>query len=52
LPRGRRRWRSQDDPFTLALALRFLGDIAIFIDADLEKAETLLERSLLAARAG
>ncbi len=40
---------SQDDPFTLALALRFLGDIAINIDADLEKAETLLERSLLAA---
>jgi len=40
---------AQDDPFTLALALRFLGDIAINIDADLEKAEMLLERSLVAA---
>ena len=31
---------AQDDPFTLALALRFLGDIAINVDADLEKAES------------
>lgn len=38
-----------DDPFTLALALRFLGDIAINVEADLEKAEGLLDRSLAAA---
>src|SRR5207244_367180 len=38
-----------DDAFALALALRFLGDIAINIDADLDKAERLLERSLEAA---
>ena len=37
------------DPFTLALALRFLGDIAINVEADLEKAEGLLDRSLAAA---
>ena len=30
---------AHEDPFTLALALRFLGDIAINVDADLEKAE-------------
>ena len=40
---------AHDDPFTLALALRFLGDIAINVDADLEKAEALLDRSLAAA---
>jgi tetratricopeptide (TPR) repeat protein len=38
-----------DDPFALALALRFLGDIAINVDADLEKAEALLARSLASA---
>jgi len=38
-----------DDPFTLALALRFLGDIAINVDADLDGAEALLDRSLEAA---
>ena len=38
-----------DDAFTLALALRFLGDIAINVDADLERAEALLDRSLAAA---
>ena len=40
-------WRSAaelDDPFTLALALRFLGDIAINVEADLDKAEALLDR--------
>ena len=37
------------DAFTLALALRFLGDIAINVDADLDKAEDLLARSLVAA---
>jgi class 3 adenylate cyclase/tetratricopeptide (TPR) repeat protein len=35
-----------DDAFTLTLAFRFLGDIAINVDADLEKAESLLARSL------
>ncbi|MGZ6543786.1 MAG: ATP-binding protein [Actinomycetota bacterium] len=40
---------AHDDPFTMALALRFLGDIAINVDADLEKAETLLDRALIAA---
>jgi class 3 adenylate cyclase/tetratricopeptide (TPR) repeat protein len=38
-----------DDAFTLALALRFLGDIAINVEADLERAEALLDRSLAAA---
>jgi class 3 adenylate cyclase/tetratricopeptide (TPR) repeat protein len=38
-----------DDPFTLALALRFLGDIAINVEADFEQAEELLDRSLQAA---
>jgi len=37
------------DVFTLALALRFLGDIAINVEADLDKAEDLLARSLAAA---
>jgi class 3 adenylate cyclase/tetratricopeptide (TPR) repeat protein len=38
-----------DDDFTLALALRFLGDISINVDADLDRAEALLHRSLEAA---
>ena len=38
-----------DDAFTLALALRFLGDIAINVEADLDRAEALLDRSLAAA---
>jgi tetratricopeptide (TPR) repeat protein len=37
------------DPFTQALALRFLGDLAINVEADLDKAEGLLDRSLAAA---
>jgi class 3 adenylate cyclase/tetratricopeptide (TPR) repeat protein len=37
------------DAFTLALALRFLGDIAINFEADVDKAEQLLDRSLVAA---
>jgi class 3 adenylate cyclase/tetratricopeptide (TPR) repeat protein len=37
------------DAFTLALGLRFLGDIAINVEADLDKAEDLLARSLAAA---
>jgi class 3 adenylate cyclase/tetratricopeptide (TPR) repeat protein len=40
---------ARDDPFTLALALRFLGDIAINFEADVDKAERLLDRSLAAA---
>jgi class 3 adenylate cyclase/tetratricopeptide (TPR) repeat protein len=38
-----------DDPFALAMALRFLGDIAINYEADVDKAEKLLQRSLAAA---
>jgi class 3 adenylate cyclase/tetratricopeptide (TPR) repeat protein len=37
------------DLWTLALAQRFLGDIAINVEADLEKAQELLRRSLEAA---
>jgi class 3 adenylate cyclase/tetratricopeptide (TPR) repeat protein len=37
------------DPFALVLALRFLGDIAINVEADLDKAEKLLDGSLAAA---
>ncbi len=37
------------DAYALALALRFLGDIAINVEADLDKAEELLDRSLAAA---
>jgi class 3 adenylate cyclase/tetratricopeptide (TPR) repeat protein len=37
------------DSFALALALRFLGDIAINFEADVDKAEHLLNRSLVAA---
>ena len=43
--------RTFDDPFTLSLGLRFLGDIAINVEADLDKAETLLDESLAAAEA-
>ncbi len=38
-----------DDDWTLALALRFRGDIAINVDADLEASERLLARSVAAA---
>jgi tetratricopeptide (TPR) repeat protein len=37
------------DHFSLALAWRFLGDIAINVEADVDKAEQLLSRSLAAA---
>ncbi len=37
------------DAFALALALRFLGDIAINFEADVDKAEKLLNSSVLAA---
>jgi tetratricopeptide (TPR) repeat protein len=40
---------AHDDAFALALALRFLGDIAINFEADVDKAEVLLDRSLEAA---
>ena len=38
-----------DDAFALTHALRFLGDIAINVEADVDKAEALLDRSLSAA---
>ena len=37
------------DDFALALALRFLGDVAINYEADVDKAEQLFARSLAAA---
>jgi class 3 adenylate cyclase/tetratricopeptide (TPR) repeat protein len=40
---------ANDDAFALTLALRFLGDIAINVEADVDKAEALLDRSLTAA---
>ena len=40
---------ASEDMFALALALRFLGDIAINYEADVDKAERLLGRSLEAA---
>jgi tetratricopeptide (TPR) repeat protein len=40
---------AHDDAFALTHALRFLGDIAINIEADIDKAEALLDRSLTAA---
>jgi class 3 adenylate cyclase/tetratricopeptide (TPR) repeat protein len=39
------------DQFTLALAQRFLGDIALTIEGDLDKAEDLFDKSLAAAEA-
>jgi class 3 adenylate cyclase/tetratricopeptide (TPR) repeat protein len=41
----------QHDDWALALALRFLGDIAINVEANVDKAEELLARSLKAAEA-
>ncbi len=38
-----------EDPRTLTLALRFLGDIATNFEGDLDKAASLLDRSLAAA---
>jgi tetratricopeptide (TPR) repeat protein len=40
---------ANDDAFALTHALRFLGDIAITVEADVDKAEALLDRSLSAA---
>jgi tetratricopeptide (TPR) repeat protein len=42
--------RTTGDAFTLALALRFLGDIAINVEGDLDKAERLFDGSLDAAQ--
>jgi tetratricopeptide (TPR) repeat protein len=41
--------RAVGDPYALALALRFLGDIAINVEADVDKAERLLDESLAQA---
>ena len=41
--------RAVGDAFTLSLGLRFLGDIAINVEADLDRAEKLLDESLAAA---
>ena len=49
LERGATLGEAHDDAFTLALALRFLGDVAINYEADVDKAEALLNRSLEAA---
>ncbi len=38
-----------DDPFALALALRFLGDIAMNYEGNVDKADELTRRSLVAA---
>jgi class 3 adenylate cyclase/tetratricopeptide (TPR) repeat protein len=43
--------RKVGDAFALALALRFLGDIAINVDRDLDEAEKLLAESLAEAEA-
>jgi class 3 adenylate cyclase/tetratricopeptide (TPR) repeat protein len=40
---------AHDDSYALTHALRFLGDIAINVEADVDKAEALLDRSLSAA---
>jgi class 3 adenylate cyclase/tetratricopeptide (TPR) repeat protein len=40
---------AHDDAIALTHALRFLGDIAINVEADVDKAEVLLDRSLSAA---
>jgi class 3 adenylate cyclase/tetratricopeptide (TPR) repeat protein len=40
---------AHDDAWALTHALRFLGDIAINVEADVDKAESLLDRSLSAA---
>ncbi len=41
--------RRVEDLFALALALRFLGDIAINVEGDLDRAEELLDESLAAS---
>jgi tetratricopeptide (TPR) repeat protein len=46
LDRGVELGRKVRDPLALALALRFLGDLAINVERDLDKAEKLLGESL------
>ncbi|HKE53686.1 MAG TPA: tetratricopeptide repeat protein, partial [Actinomycetota bacterium] len=41
--------REVDDPFALAIALRFLGDIVINVDGDVDRAEPLLDESIAEA---
>ena len=41
--------RKVEDPFALALSLRFLGDVAINVEGNVDKAEKLLAESLAAA---
>ena len=41
--------RKVEDPFALALSLRFLGDVAINVEGNVDKAEKLLDESLAAA---
>ncbi len=41
--------REVDDPFALAIALRFLGDIVINVDGDVDGAEPLLDESIAQA---
>jgi class 3 adenylate cyclase/tetratricopeptide (TPR) repeat protein len=41
--------RAKQDDWTIALALRFRGDIALNIEGDLERAEELFDQSLAAA---
>jgi tetratricopeptide (TPR) repeat protein len=41
--------RKVEDPFALALSLRFLGDVAINVEGNVDKAEELLDESLAAA---
>jgi class 3 adenylate cyclase/tetratricopeptide (TPR) repeat protein len=49
LERARALGSSLNDDWTLAHALRFLGDIAINVEADVDRAEEMLEASLVAA---
>jgi class 3 adenylate cyclase/tetratricopeptide (TPR) repeat protein len=49
LERALRLGTAVDDPWALSLALRFLGDIAINVEADVDRAEDLLNRSLAEA---
>jgi tetratricopeptide (TPR) repeat protein len=41
--------RAKDDDWTISLALRYRGDIALNIEGDLERAEELFDQSLAAA---
>jgi tetratricopeptide (TPR) repeat protein len=41
--------RKVEDPFALSLSLRFLGDVAINVEGNVDKAEQLLDESLTSA---